>query len=801
LPIVPAAGTRVPPRARRAVALAAVGVATLAALVAGAPPAGAQDGDGADRVLLISVPGLTWAEVRDHDLPAIEGLLAGSALADMAPRGVSPRATPGAAYLTISAGARATSDPLVDGQQLALGEQAGGSPAGDVFERRTGVEPEGRYVALAWPTLERVNARQPYDAELGLLTDTLDEAGLGVEAIGNADGTDTVGASYERQVGLAASTGDGVVPAGELDADLLARDASRPFGQRLDLDQVVRRFGNAWEDPAGRDGGLVVVEASDLARSMRYRDRVDRARYEELRSQALTDSDRLVARLLEQVDPERDAVMLVAPYNLPEDRNLVVSALRAPGQEPGYLRSASTQRAGFLTLVDVAPTVLDLLGVPRPVEMEGRPAEVVASGASLGERVEHLVSLNEASRFRERLLLPTTLAVVMVLGMLCAATVVVIARGAAPRARGVLAFAALADLAVLPLSFVARAFPLEDLGAGFYWGFLVAAGLAVAAVATGLGRGRGLGALAGVLALVLAVPLADAMTGSDLSLSAAFGYSPTGNSRLYGISNYAFGQVAASSCLLAAFVAGRWATARGRAAAVALLAAVLVVIGMPLWGSDVGGIIAFTPTILVFAALVTGYRVRPRTVVIGLFVTGVAVTVFGLVDLARPEGQRAHLGRLFERVGDEGLEPLLSIMERKLLANLRVTTTSFWIAAIPVAVAFLIFLARYPGRPLARLRERLPTLQAGLSAALVAGVIGSVVNDSGAIVGGVTLTVLAVSLAWLVLRLVGAGDEHVAEQPAAEIGEPGPDANGTGERGPVTRPVPAPAPAPASGAS
>jgi hypothetical protein len=61
--------------------------------------------------------------------------------------------------------------------------------------------------------------------------------------------------------------------------------------------------------------------------------------------------------------------------------------------------------------------------------------------------------------------------------------------------------------------------------------------------------------------------------------------------------------------------------------------------------------------------------------------------------------------------------------------------------------------------------------------------------------------VLAVSLAWLALRLVGARDEPVAEQPAAEIGEPGPDANGTGERGPVTRPVPAPAPAPASGAS
>jgi len=759
-------------------ALAALLVACLAVLVAGAAPAGAQEADPTPgRVLLISVPGLTWAEVRDHDLPAIEGLLDESALADMAPRGVSPRATPGAAYLTISAGTRATSDPLVDGQQLALGEQAAGSSAGDVFQRRTGVEPDGRYVALAWPTLERVNAAQPYDAELGLLTDTLDGAGLGVEAIGNADGTDTVGTSYERQVGLAAATGDGVIPAGELDADLLTRDPSRPFGQRLDLDQVIQRFERAWGAPAGRDGGLVVVEASDLARSMRYRDRVDLARYEELRSQALQDTDNLVARLLEQVDPERDTVLLVAPYNLPNDRNLTVAALRAPGQEPGYLRSASTQRAGFVTLVDVAPTVLDQLGVARPVDMEGRPAEVVASGASLETRVDRLVTLNEASRFRERLLFPTTLAVVVVLAALCAATVVVLVRGGPPRARRVLAFVALADLAVLPMSYVARAFPLEDLGAGFYWAFVVAGGVAVAGLATLAGRHprRERLALVAVLAAVLAVPLADVMTGSHLSLSAAFGYSPTGNSRLYGISNYAFGQVAASSCLLAAFVAARWPSRRGRAAAVGLLGGVLVIIGMPVWGSDVGGIIAFTPTILVFAALVTGYRLRVRTLLVGLAVTAVTVTAFGLIDLARPEGQRAHLGRLFERVGDEGLEPLLSIMERKLLANLRVTTTSFWIAAIPVAIAFLVFLARYPARPLARAHDRIPTLRAGVTAALVAGVLGSLVNDSGAIVGGVTLTVVAVSLAWLALETAGApAPAEPTPAPAEASGAPPP---------------------------
>src|SRR3546814_21148479 len=76
-------------------------------------------------------------------------------------------------------------------------------------------------------------------------------------------------------------------------------------------------------------------------------------------------------------------------------------------------------------------------------------------------------------------------------------------------------------------------------------------------------------------------------------------------------------------------------------------------------------------------------------------------------------------------------------MERKFVANLRVSTSSMWVTAIPLAVAFWIFLSRYPGRPFRDLARRVPTLGAGLAAALVAAVLGSLVNDSGAIGGGV----------------------------------------------------------------
>ncbi|CAN5896796.1 membrane protein [soil metagenome] len=744
-------------------------VAVLALVLAPAPGASAQsDTRAPERMLIVSVPGLTWADVEAHDLPEFERFFAGAALADLAPRGVSPRSGPGDAYLTISAGARATTEPAVDGQVLALNEQSSGSMAGEIFARRTGSIADGDFVALGWPALLRVNEAEPYDAVLGLLAETLRDEGVEVSVIGNADGTDFIGSSYERQVGLALIGTDGVVQGGALRRELLATDPAAVFGVRQDQDAVLERFDDEWGGAEGMQGSVVLVEASDLARTLRYRPMVGNERFSMLWAGALTDADRLFGRLMERVDPDRDTVLVVAPYNRFESRDLTAVALRSPGSARGYLESASTQREGFLTLVDIAPTVLNTFDIDRPDAMEGRFAEVAESSTPLSDRVDRLISLNDASRFRERLLVPTTVVIVLILALVLAGTVVAIAGRKGPPWRRTLAFLALVDLAVFPMSYVARAFDLEELGAGFYWGFLTVTAVALGASAELLTRrsNKPYAGLVAILCLVAGVLVFDVVTGSRLSLSAAFGYSPTGNSRLYGISNYSYGQLATAVCLLAAFLAARGDGLRGRGAAIFLLVATLVVLGVPIWGSDVGGILAFTPTILVFVALVFGRRLRLRTVVAAALATVVAVTAFGLLDLARPPEQRAHLGRLFERVGDEGLGPLFSIMERKLLANLQVSVSSFWVAVIPLAVAFWIFLVRFPSRPLDRVHMRLPTLGAGVAAAFVAAVLGSLVNDSGAILGGVAAAVLTASLAYLVLR--------VPESAPIEAGEPEP---------------------------
>src|SRR3546814_14258135 len=121
-------------------------------------------------------------------------------------------------------------------------------------------------------------------------------------AIGNADGTDAFAASYERQVALAASDTDGVVDGAIIGKDLLVPDPGAPFGLRLDANVVVDRFRAAWAEaaPSGQsNGGVVLVEASDLARVLRYRSSVDGRRYATLFAGSLRSADEMFGRLME----------------------------------------------------------------------------------------------------------------------------------------------------------------------------------------------------------------------------------------------------------------------------------------------------------------------------------------------------------------------------------------------------------------------------------------------------------------------------------------------------------------------
>jgi hypothetical protein len=725
-------------------------LAAVVVLVVTAPAATAKEGPRpVQRVLVLSLPGATWADLAEATTPNLDRLVRSSAVASLSVRTIRRHTKAGDGYATIGAGTAAAGVSLVDNLAFAPSEPFEGGTAADAFVRRTGARPDGAVLSMSAGALAADALRRNRGAEVGALGRALARGGVGRAVVANAD-TSVRGrnlASFHREAALALADPAGVVPGGEVGRTLLRADPAGAFGTSLEPEAVEAAFTRAWQ---GRT--VVLVEASDLARAHAYLPVSRPAQYRVLVNQALAATDALVGRLLAKVDPTTDAVVVLGPSNPGNAVHLGVAALSAPGVRPGLLRSAFTRRSGFVTLPDVAPTVLDLLGLSRPDSMEGRPFEVGRTG---DWSLEALVQADRDSRFRDRLVGPVAIAFVVGQVLLAVSATVALNRGNG-RGRRLLAGGALGLLAMLPAAYLTRLLPLSEWGVAAYVAVLATGSVALALAADRLGRRWSrnpvLGPLALLLGLGLGLHIADVVTGSHLQLSTVFGYSPTVGGRFSGFGNLAFAQLAASAALLAGMVAHAFGGRRGAVAGVAVLLAAVVADGMPVWGSDVGGVLSAVPAFSVIALGLLGWRLSGRAVVGLAGGTAGALGVFGGLDLLRAPGDRTHLGRLLEQIGNQGLGPLGDAIERKAEANLSVLPQSVWVPLVPATLAFLAYLAWGSSARLSTIRATAPELRPALVGVLVAGALGFALNDSGIAVPGMMLGVVNPVFVYLSLR-------------------------------------------------
>ena len=759
---------------RRGLAGALGLVVALLAVLAPAGAAAAQDGaPTADRqrVLVLSLPTLAWGDLHRGRTPQLDALLDDSAVAALSVRLVGRTTNAADGYASLGAGTRARGIPSQSGHVLEPQEDFFGVPAGSVFRRNTGEEPGGGVVALAQPALARANARLDFDAEVGALGQALEDAGVPRAVIANADGRYALGSpTFDREGGSALVDASGVVPDGAVSRALVEEDPLAPFGVRYDQTAVLEVFDGVWAA-----GGVVLVEGSDLARVDRYRTLATPDQQARLRADALARTDALIGALLERVDLDRDAVLVVAPYHSSAGTHLTVAGLHAPGVEPGLLRSASTRRTGVVTAVDVAPTILDLVDVERPGSMEGRAFERAAQGAATGrERAEDLAELNAAARFRDRQVVPVATAFVVLQALLLVAATVVYGRFTRFGRGGsqVVAFGAVAMLGFLPATYLTALLPFHEASDAAYYAFIAVVALVLAAAATIAGRRHRLDPLLLGLGSVFGYLVVDMLLGAPTQLNTVFGYSPTVGGRFAGMGNLAFGQFAGAAFLLAGLFLLRLERRRTAVAvALGVLGLAVVIDGSPIWGSDVGGVLALVPAIGVVASRVLDVPIRARTLLLWGGATLAAISTFAAIDLARPADERTHLGRLVESVTDEGWDSFATVVARKLGANLGVLTSTIWTAMVPLAIALAGYLLwRAPGAARA-IRRAIPDSLLGL---VVVGFLGFALNDSGIAVPGIMIGVINATLVYLTVRGLdedadaapAPADPAVAEAPA-----------------------------------
>lgn len=462
--------------------------------------------------------------------------------------------------------------------------------------------------------------------------------------------------------------------------------------------EVVERAESA---PAEIKPGLLAATLRDAGLTGSFEERA--ASVAELRS--------LVAGL------RGDDLLIAIARPTGESDDLLALGIAGRGFE-GNLTSDSTRMDGYVLSTDVAPTVLDRLGVEIPSEMSGQPihgegAADMAAIETLGERMEVI------SQRRGPVIGFSLLAWLLGLALVAAAS------------RGALAGPAvrLTGLAVIymPLLMLAGA-ALEPAETAEVLLVLLGAPL-LAAVTLALLRGyRALAVAAGVTVVAYAV---DLVLGSPLTSLSLLGPNPGLGVRFYGIGNelealLAVLVVAGTGAALAGF----WPRlAGGRAAAVfvvvGLLAAFLFAAGR--FGADVGAAIVLPVGAAVAAVAIAGKRRRWGLLAV-VAAPFAVLALLALIDLL--SGANAHLTRSVLDAG--GLGDLSDVAQRRLQLSAHSFGRPVLLAFLPVVLALAAIAVLKRERLRAWVRD-VPAVRAGLLGALAATLIGTLANDSGAL--------------------------------------------------------------------
>lgn len=792
------------------------------------PAASRNDRGRPARVLIVSIPRLTWEDLVDDAPPNLRSFFDDAAVGNTSLRTIGPRTSLGAAYVTIGSGNRAGVSNADAGRVLQVRDRFENGTAAQAFERRTGREPGSPIIHLSIESILARNDRYLYGALPGSLGTALVDAGLTPAVVANADTQaatwgeestdplhptgeppDDAGAelpalgagttqfvepvqSENRPAGMALMTRGGEIAGGAVDRSLLVADEEAPFGVVLDHDRIVDRTADSFEDDS-----VVLVELSDLERADWYRPRTDRRQGRRLRDRALEHSDRIFGDLLDLTGPD-DLVVVISPVAPRSGETLTPTAVRGESFRSGLLTSGTTRRPGYISLPDIAPMILDTLGIEKPVAMSGSPIRADNDGDLSVGRYERFSELNRATRFRDTTVDGIIVGLVVLQVVFCALALYTIVRKPTlgRRARSLAIFTASVPVS----SFLLGLLPFERWGGAWFAAALVLVSVALAAVSIASARlfperHRSVAPMLLPLVLTWLLLTIDIVTGGHLQLNTVFGYSPVVAGRFAGFGNPAYSLYAMAAVVIAG-LAWRFLDGDDRRRRPALLIGLsilflvtVVLDGHPSFGSDVGGVLSIIPTAMLVLWLLCGRRVTVRAVLIAAAVTAIALVGFAALDLARPAADQTHLARLVHTTfGDEG-GGIGTILQRKLNANLGILRRSSWTWSIPLALLLLAQLTRRREQWMAGPEHRADTTNAILWGGLTMCVTGMAVNDSGIAIPAVMFTLLIPTIVCLAVApyLAPAGAVGDATPSAGDHTTPPPD-DGASPSGDEARP-------------
>ncbi|MDI3317360.1 MAG: hypothetical protein QJR14_07075 [Bacillota bacterium] len=742
-------------------------------------PVAAPPADPGARAVLVLLPYVDWPDMAWSRLPALRRMEQEGAVG-LVNVLVPVRNSPSAAALALgSSGIQPTPSGLGDAYQrderLAPGQLSAGAPAEDAYLWRYGRRPPAGAAILVLGMGPLLNeeastagvpqVRPPF----GFLGETLHRAGRLTAALGNSDAAGVP----DRFAALVAMDRRWTVDAGRVDEGLLVSDPSFPGGVRTDPGRLLAAY-----DRLPSRTGLVVVDPGDMARVEAEAPMMTPAALKNARLRALEEADRLVAGLMRRLDPRRDLLVVMSlapsPQAAQQDAYLVPILAWGKGIAPRtLLTSPTTRQPGVVEITDVAPTLLEALGVAVPADepaVTGRAMGTVASRQPLATVAGvYQSALTNAAR-RPSLLYFFVISGI-VLFFASAAALVAIRLSLARTARRIRSTvrAALVVFSASPLALLLLAFFPQLAPAPSMLLFLVMLG-AIGGLALLLPAPRGRRLLAPLfwidLATVLFV-LGDLLLGSWADANSPLGYSALYAARFYGLGNEYGGVLIGASLMGITGLVDLLGNHRGwRLAAVLAFAFIALVLLDPELTANFGIALAALVGYFVAAVRLGGRRLGWREA--GLAVLFLAIATAGMVGVDLLSGHASHIGRAFGEAarGGGGLLNLLDIALRKLGMNWKLIRLTNWSWLFLAALFLYLLAALRPGGFGEAFEKRHPALVAGFAGAALGSVAALLFNDSG-IVAAATAMVY-VSPPAIVLAAYRDGGEEAPGEVHAE---------------------------------
>lgn len=712
---------------RIARAIAATSMVAVVLVATGpAAPAVAQDPEPPARIIVVTVPGLGWSDVTPSSTPSLVALADRGATAALSVKTVGRRTDRAEAYATLSSGTRATAaapgDVRVWSHQEAVAHDI---DAGDAAVVVQGLD-----------AVDDANEGQHRGTEIGALAAALHDGGWATAVI--------------------AHRGDEPTGAGAPAVAVAHRD--RTDGGASDLGTVAHGTVDVPTDPAGvvaaldelpADDVVVVVEVGDVVRAE------GAGRDPAARAAAVAAADETLGAVVDAARPA-DLILAFSPVAPAAGEEPTPFVVAGPGVRPGSARSATTRRAGYVTLPDIAPTLVARAGAPVPDAMAGTRITVgtTAEPGSGARRLADLRGAVEETRFVDRSAgrFLVTLPIVFAAWTLLVLIWLVLPSGSPRRLLGGFVRWVGLVIAVVPtVTFLVSAASVRAWGQPRWFAVTFGIAAGVAAVIALLARRPRWAAPVAVAAAVWLTQVGDVITGGHLQFDSPLGNSPTVAGRFAGMGNLAFSLLAASTVVLAV---GAWELVRRCAgasaalgAAALVLAVAAVVSGAPGLGADVGGLLVLAAVAVVVLALLGGRRLTPGRLVVAATVAVGLLGAATAVDLARPEDDQTHLARFARSVtGDDGADVIIRKLDAAAASFVR--SSLVWIVICTVVLGAAVWLLQ---RDLVRqvLDHRGGrTLVAG---AATAGVLGAALNDSGVMVPAMMATVFVPLAVWLLV--------------------------------------------------